>query len=121
MNSYFDSLKSNISLLWTDKVTITGTEAVKHGHITNNEPVTIVEDEPARVILKGQSAGTQSFFGSDKYDAELLIRNGIDIPAGAIITVTDQNGKVTKYKRATKGYTGYYSHQELAMIRDEKA
>ena len=53
--------------------------------------------------------------------AKLLIRNGIDIPAGAVIYITDQNGNTTKYKRSSKGYSGYYSHQEIAMVRDEKA
>ncbi|WP_279132101.1 hypothetical protein [Lactobacillus intestinalis] len=119
--NYFKALKKTIPILWTDKVKITGTKPVVKNHITNNVSTTIVENEPAKVILKGQSAGNQSFYGTDQYDAKLLIRNGINIPAGAIIYVTDQNGQTTKYKRASKGYTGYYSYQELAMTRDEKA
>lgn len=107
--------------LWTDKVTITATRAVKVGHITSNQPVTLVKDEPAKVILKSQSASQEGFYGTDSYDAELLIRTGLDIPAGAVITVTDQNGVVTKYKRSSKGYSGYATHQEIAMIREEKA
>ena len=117
----FEGLKRVVSLLWTDKAKITGTKKVTKNHITNSVETTIVEDEPCKVILKGQSAGNQSFYGTDQYDAKLLIRNGINIPAGAIIYVTDQNGQTTKYKRSSKGYTGYYSHQELAMVRDEKA
>lgn len=119
--SYFNGLKDVISKLWTDKCTITGTKPIKKGHITNNVNVTIVEDEPCRVILKGQSKSEQTFYGTDQYDAKLLIRNGIDIPAGSIILVTDQNGQTVKYKLSGKGYTGYYSHQELVMKRDEKA
>lgn len=119
--SLFEGLKQVVPRLWFDKATIQGTKKVVKNHVTNNVPITIVENEPCKVILKGQSAGTQTIFGTDKYDAKLLIRNGINIPAGAVILVTDQNGNTTKYKRASKGYTGYYSHQELAMIRDEKA
>lgn len=107
--------------LWYDHVTITGTKPVKHGAITNNETVMIIENEPAKVILKSQQSSRQTFFNTDEYDAELLIRTGINIPAGAKITVTDVNGQITKYKRASKGYTGYVSHQEVAMVRDEKA
>lgn len=107
--------------LWTDKVTITATQAVKVGHITSSQPVTLVKDEPAKVILKSQSASQEGFYGTDSYDAELLIRTGLDIPAGAVITVTDQNGVVTKYKRSSKGYSGYATHQEIAMVREEKA
>ena len=118
----FNKLKEVVPILWTDKVNIQATKkVVNEHHITNSEPVTIVTDEPAKVILKGLKASEQSFYGTDEYDATLLIRTGIDVPAGATITVTDINGKVTKYKRSSKGYSGYVSHQEIAMTRDEKA
>lgn len=118
----FNKLKEVAPMLWTDKVTIKTTKKViNEHHITTSEPVTIVTDEPAKVILKGLKASEQSFFGSDEYDATLLIRTGIDVPAGATIIVTDVNGKSTKYKRSSKGYSGYVSHQEIAMVRDEKS
>ena len=118
----FNKLKEVAPMLWTDKVTIQATKkVVNEHHITASEPVTVVTDEPAKVVLKGLKAGEQSFFGADEYDATLLIRTGIDVPAGSTIIVTDVNGKVTKYKRSSKGYSGYVSHQEIAMIRDEKA
>lgn len=118
----FNKLKEVAPMLWTDKVTIQVTKkVVNEHHITTSEPVTVVLDEPAKVILKGLKASEQSFFGTDEYDATLLIRTGIDVPAGATIIVTDVNGKVTKYKRSSKGYSGYVSHQEIAMTRDEKA
>ncbi len=122
MINAFNKLKEVAPILWTDKVTIQATKkVVNEHHITTSEPVTIVTDEPAKVILKGLKASEQSFFGTDEYDATLLIRTGIDVPAGATIIVTDVNGKVTKYKRSSKGYSGYVSHQEIAMTRDEKA
>ena len=122
MINAFNKLKEVAPILWTDKVTIQATKkVVNEHHITTSEPVTVVSDEPAKVILKGLKASEQSFFGTDEYDATLLLRTGIDVPAGAIIIVTDVNGKVTKYKRSSKGYSGYVSHQEIAMTRDEKA
>ena len=122
MINAFNKLKEVAPILWTDKVTIQATKkVVNEHHITTSEPVTVVKEEPAKVILKGLKAGEQSFFGTDEYDAMLLIRTGIDVPAGATITVTDINGKSTKYKRSSKGYSGYVSHQEIAMTRDEKA
>ena len=118
----FNKLKEVAPILWNDKVTIKTTKKViNEHHITTSEPVTVVSDEPAKVILKGLKASEQSFFGSDEYDATLLLRTGIDVPAGSTIIVTDVNGKVTKYKRSSKGYSGYVSHQEIAMTRDEKA
>ena len=122
MINAFNKLKEVAPMLWTDKVTIQATKkVVNEHHITTSEPVTVVSDEPAKVILKGLKASEQSFYGTDEYDATLLIRTGIDVPAGARITVTDVNGKITKYKRSSKGYSGYVSHQEIAMTRDEKA
>ena len=122
MINAFNKLKEVAPILWTDKVTIQTTKkVVNEHHITTSEPVTVVSDEPAKVILKGLKASEQSFFGSDEYDATLLLRTGIDVPAGATIIVTDVNGKITKYKRSSKGYSGYVSHQEIAMTRDEKA
>lgn len=122
MINAFNKLKEVAPMLWTDKVTIQTTKkVVNEHHITTSEPVTVVLDEPAKVILKGLKASEQSFFGTDEYDATLLIRTGIDVPAGSTIIVTDVNGKVTKYKRSSKGYSGYVSHQEIAMTREEKA
>ena len=122
MINAFNKLKEVAPILWTDKVTIQATKkVVNEHHITTSEPVTVVSDEPAKVLLKGLKASEQSFFGTDEYDATLLIRTGIDVPAGATIIVTDVNGKVTKYKRSSKGYSGYVSHQEIAIVRDEKA
>ena len=122
MINAFNKLKEVAPMLWTDKVTIQATKkVVNEHHITTSEPVMVVSDEPAKVILKGLKASEQSFYGTDEYDATLLIRTGIDVSAGATITVTDVNGKVTKYKRSSKGYSGYASHQEIAMTRDEKA
>ena len=122
MINAFSKLKEVAPILWTDKVTIQTTKkVVNEHHITTSEPVAVVKDEPAKVILKGLKASEQSFFGTDEYDATLLIRTGIDVPAGATIIVTDVNGKTTKYKRSSKGYSGYISHQEIAMTRDEKS
>ena len=118
----FNKLKEVAPMLWNDKVIIQTTKkVVNEHHITTSEPVTVVSDEPAKVILKGLKASEQSFYGTDEYDATLLIRTGIDVPSGATIIVTDVNGNVTKYKRSSKGYSGYVSHQEIAMTRDEKA
>lgn len=121
MKAAFNSMSKALTKLWFDKVTIIGVRDNSDGVFTDGKPVTIVKDEPAKVILKGLKASEQTFFGTDAYDAKLLIRNGIKIPAGAVIGVTDVNGQVTQYKRSSKGYAGYISHQEVAMVRDEKA
>ncbi|KRO16633.1 hypothetical protein IV56_GL001078 [Lacticaseibacillus saniviri JCM 17471 = DSM 24301] len=110
-----------LHLLYHDKATIIGQVPVKDGVFDDLEPAVIAENIPAKVTLGGLKPGEQSEFLTDSYDAKLLIDVGIDVPAGAEITVTDINGKVTHYKRASRGYSGYGSHQEVAMVLDQKA
>ncbi len=121
MKSVFEKMNGIIERVWNDRVTITGVKNARRGPFSEDEVVTICENRPAKVILGSQKTSNQSEFGTDQYDAKLLIDNDVSIPAGARITVTDVNGHVTKYKRSSKGYRGYVSHQELAMVRDEKA
>ncbi len=117
----FNGLNGAIKKLWTDKVTIKTTQAIKKGAITSNQVVTLVKDTPGKLILKSKKTSGEGFFGVDDYDAELLIDVGIDVPAGSTVEVTDVNGRTTNYKRSSKGYSGYQSHQEIALVRDEKA
>lgn len=121
MKSVFEKMNGIIERVWNDRVTITGVRNSRRGPFSEDEVVTICENRPAKVILGGQKTSNQSEFGTDQYDAKLLIDNEVSIPAGARIIVTDVNGHVTEYKRSSKGYRGYVSHQELAMVRDEKA
>lgn len=117
----FKPLKNHIKLLWTDKATIFGVMPVKHGVITNNERVEIVKEEPCRIILNSQRGGNQKRYSQDDFDATMLISNEVKIPAGSKIVITNQNGDIVNYELSSKGYTGYYSHQEVTLNRKEKA
>lgn len=121
MRSVFKKMNGVIERVWNDRVTITGVKNVKHGPFSEDEAVTICKNRPGKVILGSLKTSNQTEFGTDQYDAKLLIDNNVSIPAGADILVTDVNGHVTEYKRASKGYRGYVSHQEVAIVRDEKA
>ncbi|WP_407893513.1 hypothetical protein [Lacticaseibacillus sp. N501-2] len=109
-------------LLDNVKVTIWTTGTVKDGPFTKpGKPVAIVTDYSARVIKGTLNTQQQREFLPDTYDAILIIDTGIDIPAGCTIDATDLAGQVTHYTRATRGYAGYHSHQEVAMVLDAKA
>ena len=110
-----------LQLMYRDRVTITGGKTVNRNGATETRDVIIVRDEPAKLSLGGQKASESGMFGTDAYDAKLYLNIGVEIPAGAIIDVTDVNGHTTRYKRASAGYTAFASHQEVAMVRDEKA
>lgn len=110
-----------LQLMYRDRVTITGGKPVERNGATEVQDVVIVSNHPAKLSLGGQRASEDGQHGTDAYDAKLFIDNGIDVPAGATIDVTDVNGRTTRYKRSSAGYTAYASHQEITMVRDEKA
>ncbi|TPR48183.1 hypothetical protein DY037_07265 [Apilactobacillus micheneri] len=111
-----------ISSIWDDRATIKGVKkAVDDRHITTNVEYDLVKDEPCRVVKKSLSPGNQSFYDEVRYNALLLIRNGINIPKGVNIVITDVNGNKATYQRASGGYSNYSTHQEVALIYDEKA
>ncbi|WP_420805618.1 hypothetical protein [Agrilactobacillus composti] len=117
----FKQIGQILPTLWFDKVKIVGVQPAKDGVFSDVEDVTIVDNEPAKISRKSLKPSDQKDFGTDNYDVVMYIRTGISIPAGSDVYVTDVNGQTVKYKQTGKAYTGYVSHQEVAMIRDEKA
>lgn len=121
MRSAFTQMARVLPKLWFDRVKIVGVQVVDDGPFSDTQDVVIVEGEPAKISKKALKPSTQSYFGTDEYDVVMYIRQGIKIPAGSQIYVTDINGQTTKYRQSGKSYTGYVSHQEVALTRDEKA
>lgn len=127
MNNYFNEgrfepLRNAIRKLWSDTVTVKTTETYKDAHnITQSRPVVLFENEPCKVILSRQEESGDGIHATDLADAKILIRTGLDIPAGSVVEVTDQNGIKTTYRRTSKSYSGYRSHQVFVVKRIEVA
>lgn len=109
--------------LWNDKakITISNSNRKDARGFTVADDVIIAEHEPCKVIKKSLSSGKQGFYDEIKYNALLLIRNDIEIPAGADIEVTDFLGNKTAYQLASGGLAKYSTHQEVAMTLNRKA
>jgi predicted secreted protein len=117
----FAKMGTVLKTLYRDRVTIYGGKAVVRNGATEVQPVVIASNYPAKLSLKALQASVDGNYGTDAYDAKLILDNGVSVPAGAVIDVLDVNGRTTRYKRSSAGYTAYASHQEMAMVRDEKA
>ena len=118
----FEPLRDALQRLWSDTATVKTNESYKDEHnITQSRTVVLFSDEPCKVILTRQDDSGSGVHGVDTYDVKILIRTGLDIPAGATVEVTYQNGIKTVYRRASKGYSGYRSHQVFKLKRDEVA
>lgn len=121
MSIPYQRMAAALPRLWHDRVKIVGVKEVKTGAFTDTVDVVIADDEPAKVSLKSLKASDQKQFGTDQYDVVMYIRTGLKMPAGCDVYVTDINGQTIKYKQTGRAYTGYVTHQEVAMVRDEKA
>lgn len=117
----FANMGTVLKTLYRDRATIYGGKAVVRNGATEVQQVVIASNYPAKLSLKAQQASVDGNYGTDAYDAKLILDNGVSVPAGAVIDVVDVNGHTTRYQRSSAGYTAYASHQEIAMVRDEKA
>jgi hypothetical protein len=114
-------MTKQIRKLYRERATIYGVKPVKRNGATEVQQVTIAENVPCHFSNQGLNPSDPGQYGTDAYDGTIYMDNGYDVPAGATIDVTDSNGYTTRYKRASKGYTPYKSHMEIAVVRDEKA
>lgn len=121
MNDPFRASGAILATLYRDRVTIYGAKPVVRNGATEVQDVVIVSNYPCKLSLKNQQPSADGQYGTDAYDAKLFLDNGVSVPAGAILDVTDVNGNTIRYKRSSASYTAYASHQELNMVRDEKA
>lgn len=75
---------------------------------------------PAKVSKSGLKSGNKEMFAEMRYDAVVYLDTATEVPAGAIIDITDVNGRTRRYKRASGGYASYITHQEVAVVFDER-
>ncbi len=119
----FRQMSAAASLLYRDKATIYSVLPFKTDRGTINQLVAIKDgiNIPCKLSRSNQRASKSGLFGTDEYDAKIYMANGIHVPAGAVIDVTDANDNVVRYKRSSASYASYLSHQEITIVRDEKA
>lgn len=118
----FKRAKKDIESLYRDTATVyTYSNAGGSGFDDDEKQLNlIVYRAPAKLSKSGLKPATQVTFADAEYDAMLYIDTAVEIPAGAIIDVTNVNGLTTRYRRASGGYMGYVTHQEVAVVYEER-
>lgn len=114
-------VKNPLSLLWTGRVTIYEYQDVTNleTYETTQELVAVVTDEPCRVSFGehayafGQTVAIENGSPVIAQTITLFIRPDLNIKAGSIIEVT-QNNVTTKYKRAAQPAV-HSNHQEILL------
>lgn len=118
----FKRAKKDIESLYRDTATVYTYSNVGGSGFDDDEKQLnlIVDKAPAKLSKSGLRSATQVTFADAEYDAMLYIDTDVEIPAGAIIDVTNVNGLTTRYRRASGGYMGYATHQEVAVVYEER-
>ena len=101
--------------IYVKKDTVTAT-----GFDDRSDWQAVLTDIPAKISRSGLKAADEGQFAGVQYDATLYLDTATQVPAGAMIDVTDVNGQVTRYWRAGLGYRSYKTHQEVALTFDER-
>lgn len=106
-------MRKAVESLYQHKATISVKKSQKKGSITTQKLDIIHSAVPCRVSLRSQKATDKDVTASTEYDARLYLNPVFEVPNGAEITVTDVNGRVTKYIGGRS--FGYVSHQEIYL------
>lgn len=114
-------MNNPLSLLWTGRVTIYEYQDVTNmeTYETTQELVAVVIDEPCRVSFGnhayafGQTVEIENGSPVISQTITLFIRPDLNIKAGSVIEVT-QNNVTTKYKRAAQPAV-HSNHQEILL------
>lgn len=114
--------KKDIESLYRDTATIyTYSNTKSTGFDDDEKQMNVIVDKvPAKLSKSGLKPASKETFAGVAYDAMLYLDTSVEIPAGAIIDVTNVNGPTTRYRRASGGYMGYATHQEVAVVYEER-
>lgn len=97
-------------------------KSAKIGSITKTQKVKIWdEDKLCRISQKQLTPTTTGPFAGEIYQTVLYCSPELEIKSGTEIVVKDTHGVVRNYKRSSEGFSSYRTHQEIILIRDEKA
>lgn len=114
-------VKVSIESMYRDKISVFKKEdkPTSFGFDNRSELVELYSGIPAKVSMSGLTSTAKEAHPTQQYDAIIYTNNDITIPSGAIIKVTDSNGNVITYRRASHGYKSYATHQEIQLVYDE--
>lgn len=122
LDDMFNQMSEEIEILYRDKVTIYAAESKKTDRGMISVSKIIAEEYPCKLSISGPKASEPNgIYGTDEIDAMIYMDKSIKVPAGAKIDVELSNGSVLHFKNASKGYQEYQSHQEISVVKDEKA
>lgn len=123
LDAAFRGAKKAIESMYRDTATVYTQSNVKNssGFDDDEKELEIVtKDIPVKVSKSGLKSGGKDTYAEMNYDAVIYLDTKLELPSGAIIDVTDVNGRIRRYKRASGGYMSYITHQEVAVVFEDR-
>lgn len=119
----FDFAKKEFEKHYDSKMTVKKNQQVKEGTITKSKWVAVndLKDIPCRISKKQITPVSEGEFAGISYLISLYCDPLLEIEPGSRISITDLYGVVREYKRSSEGFSSYRTHQEISIVRDDKA
>lgn len=111
-----NAVRKAIESMYKGECTIKEFKSVKdpNTHITKNEEVTVLENQPCKLSYEKQTSATNTNAPAIiAQSIKLFIAPEIIVKAGSKIIVT-QNGKITEFSRSGEPAI-YTNHQEITL------
>lgn len=117
----FDFARRHFEKRYDSTMTVKIWEDVEDGPFTKGDWVNVVENEPCRISKKQLNPTSSEDVAGMSYILALYCAPEIEVKAGSRILITNRYGEVREYKRSSEGFDSYATHQEIIIMREEKA
>ena len=107
--------------MYDSKMTVEVYQTVKVGNVTSVAWVKTIVDAPCRISRKSHQVVAESSGPTVDYEIRLYCDQSLSVPAGSRITVTDAHGNTRSYKLSSEAFNSYLTHQEIVLVREDKA
>lgn len=121
LNKAFARMGGQLAKLYRDRAIVWTVEQVRSDRGLRNQEVLLFEDIPCKLSLNRQVEAGEGVYARERYDAKIFLSSDYQIPTGAVVEVLTATGRSYRFKRASDSYGGYLSHQEVTLVREEKA
>lgn len=113
--------KEAFERLYDAKMNVETYTTYKEGNVTMQGWQVTLTDVPCRISKKNLASVNEANGPLIAYEIRLYCAPEVDVPAGSRVTVTDQHGHARMYKATSEAFNSYFTHQEIAVVREDKA
>lgn len=117
----YDYAKREFEKHYDSLLTIYELRPIPNNPFEKDEWVEVATDIACRIKQKQLNATSKDDIASFDYTNVLYCSPEFEIKAGSKLVVTDIHNHIKTYKRTSDPFNSYRTHQEIIVVRSEKA